>query len=1441
MAGLTAQEIEQQVMGGAVGTVSTPAPIPFATDTTLDVEPMSAADIEEQMLSGQISPTSSGNTTALPTPNTAPVSDLNVSESIEDTNHNDLDQAGLYELYRQKYPHLFDNEGSIIDIDEAKFAGIISPSGRRALDDKGGVHFSETTRPTSPSVPILGDQDAYVIPHGSLGETDLLFDSPSRVPENASEYAAIAEREGKSRIAVGRIDATATEETINNVGDMIAEGFIDGYEITDDEIQGMMDEQESGYIQGLHSPVASMAYMFAQKIGVIDKPTREDVIDDLKRTEALEYMIDSFEDENMRKFFKLAGPAAFESFLNVGNGMAFLGNAYGDSIQFMAEELQEASPDLYAAANLPSPAELADSAMYNTAGMLETVDAILPGFGSAAFAPSNVAAKASAKSSKIAAEIRKTTGQLSRATDEATVARLTNKVEKLNDKFENAVSLEMDVLKATSAREATQKMLAAEKEWNNKLDANVMRSATREERAIKRQNASASASANPEIAQDLITAFEQKTGKVVSVEKDGVKKLDPDLARKAGVEMAEDVANADQKTVRDLLTGTAPIDLTAARVFGQGDEITQPLLRPEKFDGLVASIAELKEAKPDLFKPKKWENGTDYTVIDHLFELTVTKEAMPGDELVTLLNKYDISFEDYILTVVGSGSRAGQILQKLSQIKRSRPTNEMIALQEAKTLEVQDSIRSAIMRIEGVRRGGLVSQLATAARNLQSGYVRGPMEGMGNVIDTALYNASHYGTIKGATSLLDPQNWSDSFRHMKYIFSGDVKGEVRDVLDFIYEQPEFTKQADIMYGSINEIRRNLGRVDELILDYKGVPTDRIDLDTTVQTVARQIENITDPALRKAAIEKFRAAGKFNLVMTTAEDAVEVLNTANRWQEFLQRRAVAFAELQRLTGREYGIDFVQTLKQGKIRDLINDSTTVRPEGSRSFIEIMEEATNRAMDFTYAKQPDIQPLREVSNFIVRNGLTAFIPFPRFMFNGMELMGQYAAGSSIPLTRKLMSVAVPKARGPLTTKDRQRISRNLVAMGVAGPTVPLAISTFFDDEPDKEEEEGVVGKAVRETASYFTKELVEMAAWAGLYQYRTSPDAPGDYKMINLAGGELDTTAIYPVRQLLWMAEATKRLNNGTFDNWYDHKDFMETFVGSGVRTGVGQGAVESVVNAFDGTDMVSTERAAKIAGRALGQYTGSWFVPFSQIIEAERADGSRGLVFKDAAEDPTLDAKATFVSEYMRGLRSRGFFLTGEEEAALPNREFLFQDAKERMYPTAKVLGGLTFRSKDNEAGEYIKRLGITEYELSSKSSVPSIRRFENSILRDAIPAIIEIAKRTEVDAITDYRGSPALQKHYTEVEYITDRVTTVIRRDIAEAKANITNEDKGILADAPQYIVPMLKFRRMPSFVRKEAITEFVLREGRKPNGGMANDMNILAEIAADIKKRSPFK
>ena len=93
---------------------------------------------------------------------------------------------------------------------------------------------------------------------------------------------------------------------------------------------------------------------------------------------------------------------------------------------------------------------------------------------------------------------------------------------------------------------------------------------------------------------------------------------------------------------------------------------------------------------------------------------------------------------------------------------------------------------------------------------------------------------------------------------------------------------------------------------------------------------------------------------------------------------------------------------QQLKNNNIRKLIGDSPEFKPKGKLSFAEMMEQSTRKALDVTYAKEPETAVFRSASRFIVNNGLTVVIPFPRFMFSTMELMGNYAAGASIPLTR-------------------------------------------------------------------------------------------------------------------------------------------------------------------------------------------------------------------------------------------------------------------------------------------------------------------------------------------------------------------------------------------------------------------------------------------------------
>ena len=846
--------------------------------------------------------------------------------------------------------------------------------------------------------------------------------------------------------------------------------------------------------------------------------------------------------------------------------------------------------------------------------------------------------------------------------------------------------------------------------------------AAREVAEQARLKAANIANANRDIADNLIRSFEENTGKVISRKSGSNLVIDPELSREAGVETAREITERDG-ALFDLRIGD--------------DFITSPLLQPDKFNGIVAAASKLKQKFPDTF-------NNNNTVIDNLFELTVNRDLeLDGQELVDTLDEFGLSFEDYVLTVVGSGSEAGKILNKLSQIKRTKTGTAFDPIVDEKKV---GSARRFIMRVENIRRGGLVSQIATASRNLTSAGVRLPLESLGNVMDNAIYAVQNDG-ISGVSKLVSGSNWKDSFKGYKYIFSRpDV---AKDYTDLILNQPELSKQFSAMFNNLNEIQKITGRGE-------GGITDKI--------------------------------------LSGLEDGVDFLNTPNRWQEHLVRRGVFFSELERLSKRELGIDLVDVLQDGKIKSLLNDSSSAvkRSPNQRSFLSLVDDATNRALDVTYAKQPEIPVFKATSQFITQNGLTVVVPFPRFMFNSMELMGQYAAGASIPLTRKMSSL-VTRGRvggGPLTDKDRQRITRNMLGIAAVGAA----------------------------------------------YMYRTSEDAPSEYEKVPVGDeAQLDTTATYPMAQYLYVGEMVKRMKEGTFSARFDAKEFVELFTGSNFRTGVGNSVLEEIAEIASGTDLTSGEKVGKAIGRPLGNYLSTWLVPFGQIIDAERAAGVRGTEFKETGVDPSFDFVDTFKNETLKPLRNRGILLSADAEAQLPNKEYAgFYDGRDRMYPGAKILG-LSMTSAPSEDVEYLGDLGLTWRDLGSKSKVPSIKNFEIRMLNEKVlPTVVEMAREHEIKLKNKYaEANTATREEFTEREYVSNNLRPLVQAQIKKFKGNIT---KVSVSQGDAYTRAMTTYRRVPAELRKLATTKFIEREGRVPDPTEANDLNMLNIIGKAIGK-----
>ena len=1355
-----------------------------------------------------------------------------VPQQLPDDPDLQLSQSDLYLTYKDKYPQLFDEYGILLDIDQARKIGIVQDI------------------PDGPSVPTGNEEDPSDY-HPSTVSSQTVYNQPETV-------AAIAAKTDKAQMSRLGFLGDSIDEQEAQLAELVSKTTL-----TADEMAEAMDFGVTDYLTTFMYSLKGNSTREAAQLTV------EDLVEERKVQKVLQQTIDTMPDGGLKKFLELPGVGTdgLALLTKVGNLVNYVPAALGDSIEFMAEVTQKAVPDQYEAAGLPEPKEFANESVEVAGGVLQTLDAFIPAIGQTARLPSQVARQSAIAAKALNAAIEKQ--KLAKTTAEKVAAG--REIIKAKNKLNNAVrneSFALDIKDAKAAGRTTEvKSLQMTQEvadtdaairairndaaWNRRINVSKMQGATAAERAEKLAASKKIAEAHPEIKDELIINFEETSGKKISVpNEDGSLRIDPDMARRAGVETSQEIYDAQRLSLRSALfeDDASLIDYSKSQIKGGvdvkvdtdaeqlqlgGSSIMQPLLIPDKLEGLVAAVVKLKEKYPRAFTEKRFApvgketKGRKYRLIDHLLELTLNEKLAPSDEIIDVLNEAGISFEDFILTVMGSASEAGKVLQRIGQLKRARPTSEMVLLQEAASKEAQGAIRQFIMRIEGARRGGLVSKLATAARNMQSFGVRAPLESVGNILDTALYNASKAAegrafvlkpvvgtaaftkalnpiafrmpTVKngfgGMSPIVASDNFRDSFRNMRYIFSPTMSFRVKEAVDFLMANPKFDAQFKKMFAMVNEIEKGSGRVDPKILEY-GTPAFP---KSPIATL------FTDGAVKSKAIKEFRESGKINLLLNEYEDIIQVLNAPNRWQEFLIRRGTFFSELERLVRREYKIDFIDALENGKLDDFLNDASTVRPKNARSFMEIVDEASGKAMDVTYGKMPDFVPFREITQFITRNGFTTIVAFPRFMFNNLELIGQYAGGASIPLTKAAFSL-FPKSpyKGPFTFKDRQRISRNLVGW----------------------------------------------AAVYAAYKWRTSDaaegtnykDIPAHVKAEDGRDAVIDTTAISPIRPYLWAGDAVKQLERGTYSTWNDRigtRGFKDTFGTVNLRRGPGSSLIEQIAAIGADADLSSEESIAKTIARPLAQFRATYIVPLSQIVDAQRAFGGRTLDFKEYDTDPTLDFSDRFEAEMAIPSDRMGITMTADEEAALPEKVSVFQKNKQKVGPFWRLLGGVSMTTENAKYGQYLSKFGFTEFDFASKSKIPSIENYENARIRDALPIVVEVVQsmNTEQNARNRYAiAGDALKAEQSEEYYVKEAVRTEVERLVKGIKEVVT---KGSEIGAPNiaYATALQDYAKLGSKYRKRAMTMFLENENRKPRIKEVDELYLLikyGEKARDI-------
>ena len=824
------------------------------------------------------------------------------------------------------------------------------------------------------------------------------------------------------------------------------------------------------------------------------------------------------------------------------------------------------------------------------------------------------------------------------------------------------------------------------------------------------------------------------------------------------------------------------------------DALFNKTLTPETIDGLTVVFSEMKRLRPDLWNDKLPPMKAAYKMVVALSDEGVDMTFKNKHPLFQSLEKAGMSFEDFTVHGLGAASEAGQILRSFRNIKQSFATDALkreYALRDL--LNKQGSAAKFMRRIENIRRGGLVSQIATAARNLESGLIRAPVEAVNNIVETAVYDLSR-GGISGLAQnrVFKRTTWQDSFAHLRYIFANRKTAE--EYTDFILEEKELKIFYDQMFNTINEIQLNTGR---------------------------------------------GSGSTSDAVLSMGEDFVQLLNTPNRWQDFMLRRAMFLGEARRLFRLEWDIDLIEELKNGRIKDIMRDADDLNPTGGkRPALELFAEATQRALDLTYASAPEVPWFNTASKFIVQNNLTVAIPFPRFMFKSMELMAENSGGVLVPVINKVyrdvkIKPDIRKAIDDLETKKADLELREKELSDTDKGKLKQLKGVLEDFAGDK-------GTLTRRESRAIARNSSGLLAISAATMYAYEQKEGQDYKFISDGQGNvIDTTPLFPLRQFLFLGKLGKAYFDATRDlptlDLYGAKlspkaakeafvetfpvdEWIETFTGTNFRLGIGGNLLDEAATLFDEKDLTGGERAGKAIGQIFGEWAASFLVPLNQVIDAQRALGERGVVYKEMADDPEIFPKGRFLEGVLKPFKRYALDPKKEEEA--PIKFDPLQGERQRVNIGLKVSAGINMYTEDSEDGRFLKSLGFSKYDLSSKSAIPTVRNFENELIFKDLPDIVEYIKNLKEDYEDEYeedrdvlsKGRGAVSKKI----YVKTRIKEDIEKEINFYRNNLLAtpkefQDKAIKLEA------MINYRRIPKDVRREATLEFKRYTGRFPS------------------------
>lgn len=383
---------------------------------------------------------------------------------------------------------------------------------------------------------------------------------------------------------------------------------------------------------------------------------------------------------------------------------------------------------------------------------------------------------------------------------------------------------------------------------------------------------------------------------------------------------------------------------------------------------------------------------------------------------------------------------------------------------------------------------------------------------------------------------------------------------------------------------------------------------------------------------------------------------------------------------------------------------------------------EESWTKALDdtlgFTYSGKSEVADgISKILDKMGKAGTaarvvgTTIMPFPRFMMNALKFQFDYSPAG---FTRLF---------SPTTTR-------------------------LFSPTELKKIAEGDTG--------VLSKGLIGSTMLYGAYQFRNSENAGEKWYEGRLPDGRtVDLRPYFPAAPYLLVADLIKRAQDNTLDQAFETKDILQGLSGAQFRAGTGLYVTDQLLKDLSGA-AGNLDKAKTIATSWLADVGAGFLQPFSTFKDFYAQYDPEEAVYRDTKDNP-LGALVRPIPGAQQAM--------GVPAAVSATREGPLTTED----PALRQLLGATVRPAKNIVESELDKLGLTAYDVGSKTGEVAIDRLVNRDLGIiAERGIAPLLQSPEYQNLDNVGKSAAIKEIYSKA------------REAANAKFNAENPELSLL-------------------------------------------------------------